>query len=179
MQEPVRERESATPVREGGTPKPRRPLADIQIPPPLPEAAAQAPGAPPQQAPQIQHILSEDCSEVIFPNRHETQGPPGRVYEPVRISAAKFDEMKVGCSTPTNFARNLIVYFFDAETRESANFNGTRVLTKQGLVQKNRLDRRIVLSMLDQVEFQFLGCTTDKEQFSKITDAINDKCRHS
>ena len=167
--------ERPTPVREGGNPTSRRPLADIQVRPPLAEVAAQAP----QPAPQIHRMLSEDRAEVIFPIRHEDDGAHDRIYEPVRIPTAKFDDMKVRCSTPTNFVRNLLIYFFDAETRKSANFNGTRVLANRGWVHKNRLDRRIVLTMLDQVELQFPGSTTDKDQHSKIVVAINDKCRHS
>ena len=164
------------PIR-GGNQTPRRPLAEIQVNtrPLLPEAARATPAAPSE----VHRILSEDRSEVLFPIRHETEGPPNAIYEPIKIPTSKFEELTVRCSTPTNFARNLLIFFFDQETRKASNFNGSRVITARGPVQKRRLDKRVVLTMLDQVELQYPGSTADRTQFSKLVDAINDKCRHS
>ena len=153
---------------------PRRPLADVADVQPrvIQPTAAEEP-------PQLHRILSEDRMDILFPIRHETEGPPTAVYDPIRISSSSFDSMKLKCTTPTNFARNLMVHFFDSETRKISNFNGSRVLTAQGPHQKRRLDRRIILTMLDQVEMQFPGSTTDKTMFAKLIESINDKCRHT
>ncbi len=144
----------ATPARVGGIQTPRRPLADVQNRTPVvaPAAAAPvvAPNAParePVGPAEFHRVLSEDRQFILFPIRHEEEGP-GNIYQPIRIPTGKFQDLKNKCTTPTNFARNLLVYFFDPETRRSSNFHGTRVITTEGPMQKQKLDRRITLTML-------------------------------
>ena len=61
---------------------------------------------------------------------------------------------------------------------KKSNFDGTTVLSKDGQITKDRLDRRLLMSMLDVVEREFPGEVKGKS-FVKIRSVVNDKCRHS
>lgn len=116
---------------------------------------------------------------VSVPIRYE-EIRPGMVYDPVRIAGDDYVGLLNRSATASSFARGLMSYFFDKNVLRNSNFDGTTVLRKdQEPLKKDKLDRRIVLSILDQAELEFPGHVFDRKSFTKIRAVINDKCRHS
>ena len=116
---------------------------------------------------------------VSIPIRHE-EYRPGVVYEPVRIPADDYTSILNRSATAPTFVRGLMPYFFEKDVLRRSNYEGTTVLRQdQEPLKKDKLDRRLVMSLLDQAELEYSGHVFDRKSFSKIRASINDKCRHT
>lgn len=141
------------------------------------------PNPQPQRRPPVPHgehprpNLTCRNGKVFIAVGHEDINPDG-VYQDVEIPADEYNTIRGRCRTVTAFVRGIIGYFFTVDVLRKSNFAGTTAITKDGQIKKDQLDRRVVLSLLDQAELEFPG-EVRGVHFAKLRDVINDKCRHA
>ena len=97
----------------------------------------------------------------------------GPVYNPVAIKAEDYAGLRKRCITALTFVWGLMGHFFEPDVLKTSNYEGTQVVTKNGLIQKDRLDRRLIMSVLDQAELEFPGQVLNQKSFSEIRSQLN------
>ncbi|XP_071835421.1 uncharacterized protein [Apostichopus japonicus] len=95
----------------------------------------------------------------------------------VVLEKTLYEKMFYRAKTATSFARQLMPFFYSKHELLTSNFDGGNVITGNGHIIKDMLERARMASLLKQVELEFPGSTHGKINMGKLRDAINDRCR--
>ncbi|XP_071805887.1 uncharacterized protein [Asterias amurensis] len=129
-------------------------------------------------APGTQRCRLVQNDFVVIPIKFDSTNAKEEYIAPVLISCVEYHNILLKSKTSTAFLRSLLKFFFSVETLKTHNYEGGEVHTKNGKAMRGQLNRRMVTSLIEQVELEFPGTTKGFENMKYIKKSINDKCNH-
>lgn len=95
----------------------------------------------------------------------------------INVPKKDYDRIFYNARTATSFLRQLLPIAFSKAELAVSNFEGGKVISSQGYVVKEALERPRLTAVMRTVELEFPGSTVGKENMARLRDAVNDRCR--